>query len=530
MASSTAGARPLPVQRGAPQGGAAAGARRDVTEYGMRRVLIVLGVMAASLMQTLDGTIANVALPTIQGNLGASIDEGTWVITAYTIAAIIVIPLTPWLQDRFGRKNYFLASILGFTLASVACGAADNLTFLIVARVVQGAFGGGLLATAQAILRDTFPPKQLGISQAIFALGVVMGPTLGPPLGGILVDNASWNWCFDINIVPGIVSAVMLFILLRDPSEPRAGPVDSFGLALLAVTLGSLQYVLTEGERHYWLADGAIRALTLAFVVCGAAFIYWELYGTKAPIVDLRVFKNRSVAAGSLLALALGMTLFGTTYILPQLTQGPLGFTPSLSGNLFILRALPIALFSLVVARLSAKVDPRWFLGIGFVLIAVGSAMQAFVTTGISTFWTFAISLVIVGTGTSLLFVPLSIAVLGATTPAQGPKAGAMVNLAIQLGGSLAVALLDVVIDRRMSFHSEVLGAAANQTNPAVQQFLQQGGSTAALAGIVDSQAAILAFADATFVIALVAAVCTPLVFLMRKPRVGGGAPAAASH
>ena len=503
-----------------PKPAAAAGdsARQDVTEHGLRRVLIVIGVMAASLMQTLDSTITNVALPTIQGNLGASIDEGTWVVTAYTIAAIIVIPLTPWLQNRFGRKNYFVTSIVGFTLASIACGAADNLTFLIASRVVQGAFGGGLLATAQAILRDTFPPKQLGISQAIFALGAIMGPTLGPPLGGILVDNASWNWCFDINIAPGILSAALLYTLLRDPSKPRSGPVDFIGLALLACTLGTLQYVLTEGERHSWLSDDTIATMTGICVVSSIAFVLYELFGTRVPIVDLRIFRNRSVAAGSLLALALGIALFGSTYTLPQLTQGPLGFTPTLSGNLFILRAVPIAVFTLFIARLTGIIDPRWFLGIGFILIAVGSAMQALVTTNVSTFWTFAISLVVVGIGTSMLFVPISIAVLGATTPAEGPKAGAMVNLATQLGGSISVALLDVVIDQRMTFHSEVLGANATAASIPVQHFFQQGGTAAQLSGIVNGQASILAFADATFVIALVALLFTPLVFLMRKP------------
>jgi DHA2 family multidrug resistance protein len=498
-------------------------ARQDVTETGLRRVLIVVGVMAASLMQTLDSTITNVALPTIQGNLGASVDEGTWVVTGYTIAAIIVIPLTPWLQNRFGRKNYFVTSIAGFTLASIACGAADNLSFLVMARVVQGAFGGGLLATAQAILRDTFPPRQLGISQAIFALGAILGPTLGPPLGGLLVDNASWNWCFDINIAPGILSAVLLLMLLRDPSKAKAGPVDFLGLALLACTLGSLQYVLTEGERYSWFSDGTIATMTVLCIVSGIAFVGYELFGTRVPIVDLRIFRNRSVTAGSLLALALGVALFGATYTLPQLTQGPLGFTPSLSGNLFILRALPIALFTLFVARLTGVIDPRWFLGVGFVLVGIGSAMQALVTTNVSTFWTFAASLIVVGMGTSLLFVPISVAVLGATTPAEGPKAGAMVNLAIQLGGSIAVALLDVVIDQRETFHSEVLGANATTASIPVQQFLQHGGTAQQLSGLVNDQAAILAFADATYVIAAVALLCTPLVFLMRKPKKPGG-------
>ena len=263
--------------------------------------------------------------------------------------------------------------------------------------------------------------------------------------------------------------------------------------------------------------------MTVLCVAPRSPSCFWELFGTRNPIVDLRIFRNRSVTAGSLLALALGIALFGSTYTLPQLTQGPLGFTPSLSGNLFILRAVPIALFTLIVARLTGIIDPRWFLGIGFILIAIGSAMQAVVTTNISTFWTFAVSLIIVGIGTSLLFVPISIAVLGATTPAEGPKAGAMVNLATQLGGSISIALLDVVIDQRMTFHSEVLGANATTASIPVQLFLQRGGSLPELAGIVNGQAAILAYADATFVIAIVALCFTPFVFLMRRPKKPSG-------
>jgi DHA2 family multidrug resistance protein len=203
-----------------------------------------------------------------------------------------------------------------------------------------------LLATAQAVLRDTFPPKQLGMSQAIFALGAIMGPALGPPLGGYLVDNYTWNLCFDINVVPGTLASVLLFLLLRDPTKPRSTAVDLAGLALLAITLSTMQYVFTEGERHYWFADTTILLMTVACIASMIAFIWWELRKAKVPIVDLRIFKNRSVAAGSLLALVLGLVIFGTTYTLPQLTQGPLGFTPTLSGDLFLLRALPIALLT----------------------------------------------------------------------------------------------------------------------------------------------------------------------------------------
>ncbi|HTJ28580.1 MAG TPA: DHA2 family efflux MFS transporter permease subunit [Candidatus Limnocylindria bacterium] len=493
--------------------------RQDVTEYGSRRLLIVVGVMAAALMQTLDTTISNVALPTIQGNLGASADEGTWVVTAYTIAAIVVIPLTPWLQDRFGRKNYFCASIVGFTLASIACGMSESLVLLVVSRVVQGAFGGGLLATGQAILRDTFPPQQLPASQAIFALGAIMGPALGPPLGGYLVDNYSWNLCFDINIVPGTIATVLLLLLLRDPTEPRRTRVDLVGLALLATTLSSMQYVLTEGERHYWFADPTNTVMAVLCVASMAAFVWWELYETDVPVVDLRIFKNRSVTSGSILALALGAVIFGSTYVVPQLTQGPLGFTPTLSGELFILRAVPIALCTPFVARVAGTIDTRWLLGVGFLLMALGMRLQVAITTTGSDFWSFAVPLILVGIAGALLFVPISISVLGATTPSEGPKAGAMVNLATQLGGSIAVALLDVVVDRRMTFHSEVLGGNATLASPAVAKFLAQHGTLQQLASLVNDQALVLAYADATWVMMLIALVCTPLVLLMRKPK-----------
>jgi len=494
---------------------------RDVTEQGLRRVLIVAGVMAAALMQTLDSTITNVALPTIQGNLGATQDEGTWVVTAYTIAAIVVIPLTPWLQNRFGRRNYFVASIVGFTIASIVCGSSDSLVLLVGARVVQGAFGGGLLATAQSILRDTFPPKQLGLSQGIFALGAIMGPALGPPLGGILVDNYSWNWVFDINIVPGIFAAIVLALLLRDPAPGRGSKVDFVGLFLLAAGLGGMQFVLTEGEPHYWLADPAVLVMSIVMVASLGAFVYWELAGTDAPVVDLRVLKNRSVAAGSVLGLALGSAVFGSTYILPQFTQGPLGFTPTLSGELFILRAVPIMLMTPLIVRTAGRIDARYFLGVGFVLVAFGSWLQATVTTSQANFWSFAPALIVTGMGSALLFIPLSIAVLGSTTPEQGPKAAAFINLSLQLGGSISVAALDVIIDRRWSFHSSVLGAIANVRRIPVKEFLAHHGTLGQLGFLVNGQAAILAYQDATFVIALVCLCCTPLVLLMRKRRSG---------
>ncbi len=498
---------------------AAQRAQADVTEYGLRRVLIVAGVMAAALMQTLDSTITNVALPTIQGNLGASQDEATWVITAYVIAAIVVIPLTPWLMNRFGRRNYFLVSIVGFTVASVLCGTSESLTALIAARAVQGAFGGGLLTMGQAIMRDTFPPEQLPASQGIFALGAIMGPTLGPPLGGYLVDNFSWNWCFEINILPGIFSVIVLLLLLRDPSKANRGtPIDAVGLALLAVGLAALQYVLTEGEQNDWFNDSTILLIAVICAVALLTFVWWELTQTENPVVDLRILRNRSVWAGTVLALSLGVSVFGASYTLPQFTQGSLGWTPTLSGLLFMMRAIPIALATPIVVRLTGKVDPRYMLGSGFISAAVGTYLQARITAPTATFTDFILPLFLNGIGSALLWIPLSIAVLGSVSQREGAKAGAFVQLALQLGGSISVAALAVLLHGRESFHSTIIGGTITLANPQIQQFLTHSPLTA-LAQLDFAQSAIISYADVNYAIALLSFVCIPLIFLIRRPK-----------
>jgi DHA2 family multidrug resistance protein len=499
-----------------PDSNAAVQERRDVTESGLRLVLIVVGVMLAALMQTLDTTITNVALPNIQGNLGASQDEGTWVVTAYTIAAIIVIPLTPWLQGRFGRKAYFLTSIVGFTVASLLCGLSGNLNELVAGRIVQGAFGGGLLAMSQSILRDSFPPKHLGLSQGIFAIGAVMGPALGPPLGGFLVDNASWNWAFEINFVPGTIAMVLLLLLLRDPDSKRNVPIDAVGLALLAIALGTLQYVLTEGERHDWLSDPAIACSTAVCAITSVGFAWWELSGTKTPVVDLRILANRSVAAGTILSSVIGVAGLGSAYTLPQLTQGPLGFSPSLSGLLFLVRAFPIMLVTLPLVFLASRIDTRILVAFGFLVVAGSSDLLGFATTSDSSFGTFVVPLILSGIGIVTLYIPLSIAVLGATTPQQGPKASAFLNLGLQLGGSAGIAVLTVFVDQREAFHSTILAGAATLGNPNVREF---AGTTTQLSRLIDTQSTVLSYADATYLIGLLAVLCIPLVLLLRRPR-----------
>jgi MFS transporter, DHA2 family, multidrug resistance protein len=494
------------------------GPEQNVVEYGVRRMLVVAAVMAATLMQTLDSTITNVALPTIQGNIGASQEEATWVVTAYTIAAIIVIPITPWLQNRFGRRNYFLASIVGFTMASVACGASSSLATLTLWRVVQGLFGGGLLATAQLILRDTFPRSQLTVSQGIFTIGAVMGPALGPPLGGYLVDNYSWTWCFDINIAPGLFASTVLFLFLRDPRRPQTLPVDVAGVLLLAMALGSMQYVLTEGEQHYWLADPVNLLMTIVFVVSGVGFVLYELVLTPRPIVDLRVLANRSVWAGVVLAFAFGGVALGSTYVLPQFVQNSLDFSPTLSGLLFLIRAIPIALCTPLVVALAGKVNPRFSLAFGFVFAGLSALMLSSDTTLQTGFWNLALPLAMSGMSSAFIFIPLSVAVLGATSHEEGQKAGAFVNLALQLGGSVVIAMLDVLLDRRDEFHSAILAGHLTLADAGVQSFLHRH-SLAELASIVYSQSAILSYADGFFFMGVLSLICLPLIFFMRGRR-----------
>jgi DHA2 family multidrug resistance protein len=501
--------------------------RVDVVEYGARRVFVTIAVILAAVLEIIDTTIVNVALPNIQGNVGASQEEGTFIVTGYIVANVVVIPLSPWLQRRFGRKQYFFASIAIFTAASFMCGFSHDLVSLVFWRIVQGAGGGGLLSQAQAILRETFPVKQQGAAQAIFAIGAIMGPTIGPLLGGVITDNYSWEWCFFVNIPVGIVAGTLTLLYLRNPEPPQKLPVDGFGLALLAIGLGALQYVLDQGQEKDWFGDELItRVATVSFVSI-AGFLIWELGFAKNPIVDLRIFRYPTVTAGCVLGLSLGITLLGTLVTLPQYAQGPLGFTATLAGALIAVRALPIMILTPLAARLSAsgKIDPRLQIGIGYVLIAISNFLIARQTTPGSDFGSFALPLIIGGLGLSQVFVPLSIVVFGSVPPRDVPKASAMFNLARQLGGSLATALLITLLDRSAAAHQTRLAADITDRSAPVVAYLDARGGTdspSALIGltqIVSNQAQVLGYADTALACGIVTVALTPFVLLLRKPK-----------
>ncbi|BDE04889.1 MFS transporter [Vulcanimicrobium alpinum] len=507
-------------------------AERDVSESGARLILITAGIMAATLMQTLDTTIVNVALPTIQGNLGASQDQGAWVVTGYIISAVIVIPLTPWLQARFGRKQYYATAIIGFTIASMLCGVAGSIQQLILYRVLQGAFGGGLVATGQAALRDTFPRRLLGASQAVFALGAIVGPSIGPTVGGWLTDNFSWNYVFFINLAPGIFAAFIILTMMRNPGDPKAIPIDGLGLALLAVGLGSLQYILDEGQRNDWFSDPVIRFFGFTAATGLIAFVFWELFGTKRPIVDLRALRYRAVAAGSALGFAIGSVLFGATVILPQYVQGLLGFTATLSGELIFVRAAFIALLTPFIARVagSGRIDTRILLVTGFALIGVSQIWLGYITTSQNDFGSLVGPAIMAGIGLGLLFVPINIAVLSAIPPEIVPKATSFQALSLQLGGSFSTAALVTLLARRSAFHQSVLAQSAVASNPALQVLEGQMHSATAAVGNMDrlilQQASVMAYADAQWALGALTFFLLPLVFVLPRRRKGAAAPA----
>ncbi|HEY8298170.1 MAG TPA: MDR family MFS transporter [Candidatus Baltobacteraceae bacterium] len=501
----------------------------NVIEYGWRRTVVTLAVITATMLEIVDTTIVNVALPNIQGNFGVAVDQGAWIVTGYIIANVVIIPITPWLQDRFGRRAYYLASIALFTFASTMCGFAGSFEALVFWRIVQGVGGGGLISTSQAILRETYPLAEQGKAQGIFSLGVIVGPTLGPLLGGIITDNLSWRWAFFINIPIGIVAALAVYLVLRNPAPAQKNKkLDWIGLGLLATGLGSMQYVLDQGQQYDWFADPNIRLFAALAAGGLIAFVIWTLR-SKIPVVDLHVLRHRAVVAGSLLGAVLGVSLYGSVLILPQYVQNSLGFTATMSGETMLIRGVAIALLTPFTAVLASrgKVDVRWMIFSGFVLLAISNWMLASVTTTTAGFWTFFWSLVISGLGLSQIFVPLSMAVLNAVPAKEVAATSAFFNLARQVGGSIATAVLVTVLVRGVSRHQDALSAGITlHAHPVVQFLAANGGEHSLrairdLAGLVAQQALALSYADTSRLTAVITIVLAPLVLLMRRPRIG---------
>jgi DHA2 family multidrug resistance protein len=493
---------------------------RSVVETGWRQIVIVTAIMLAALLETLDSTIVNVSLPTIEGNIGASIDEGIWIITGYIISNVVAIPLNPLLIRLFGRRRYFATCIAGFTIASVLCSSSHTLVALVCFRVLQGAFGGGLIATSQGVMRDTFPPQAIGISSGLFAIALLLGPALGPVAGGYLTDNFSWQWIFYVNLVPGALAAAVVATMLRDPEDPRRVSIDWFGLGLLATGLGALQILLDNGERNDWFeSTGMVMAAAVSLIAL-ATFAWWQWSGTSRPVVDLHVLRFRSVWVGSLIGMTFGAIIFVPAIITPLYTSIILSYTPWDSGMLLIARAVPVVLFTPLFATLAQTgVDVRYMLGAGLALTAASMWWLNGAITSATPFGTLALPLVLSGVGQSMLLVPLIVGVL-TTTPAQlNGKISPIITLSVQLGGSIASAATIAVFDRRTSFHAAILSGATNLHHLAGLGLTPTQAAITNLAAAVNQEASTMGFADTLLLLGLLVAIVFPLVLAFPRPQ-----------
>ena len=502
------------------------------------RYLIAFAVVLAALMQVIDSSIVNVALPDMMGNLGASLDEIAWVSTGYILASVIVIPLTGWLGQLFGRKRYFVGSIVVFTVASFFCGASHSLGALIFWRIVQGIGGGALMTVSQAVLFEAFPPEEAGTAMALFGVGVMVGPTIGPTLGGWLTDNYGWPWIFYINIPVGILASVMIAAYVHDRADQkRPGRIDYLGIALLAVSVGALQYVLEHGQREDWFESRLIGGLAVIGLAGGAALIWRELT-TREPVIDFRVLRHRQMWVGTVLGIVMGIGLYAMAFTLPVFLQGNLRMTAEQTGIVLLPGALATALSMLVVGRLTARVDPRILITAGALMFA-GAAWKLSLITGESGSMDFFWPLILRGVGLGFMFVPLTTITLAELSMAELPQGTGLYNFFRQLGGSFGIAGIATLVSRYTAQYHAVLSehvTTLDATSLARVQTLTRGmvargadpwTARARAYRLIEAQltgqASVIAYSRVYVLSAVIILAIIPLLLLVRQTRGAGG-------
>lgn len=500
------------------------------------RQMVVVGTVAtAALLQLIDTSIVNVSLSQMMGNLGATLDDIGWVITAYAVANVVMIALSGWLAQRVGRSRYFIASIFVFTLASLLCGCSSNVWELVAFRFLQGMGGGGIMTTAQAILVESFTREDLPIANAIFGMTVVIGPTIGPTLGGWITDNLSWNWIFFVNIPIGIAAIVLSKLFLPPPvhDPPPRGSMDWQGILFLVAGVGGLQVVLERGQSEDWFSSAWILGLSIVAVAAIAAFI-WREWTAPHPVVHLRLLRVRSYAVGVFFAFIQGLGLYSSMLLVPIFTQGILGFTAMDTGILLIPGSVVTALCMPVIGKIMQRgVPARLLAGGGFFLFFVFTVLLGRLNSQVGAgdfFW----PLVVRGIGMGMLFIPLTTLALGQLSGHEIPQGTAMTNMIRQLGGSVGIALVTSFVSRRMVFHKSVLAEHITSTSPLAWARIQSAGATFLRDGdnqweaqrkaigmlemSVLRQAATMSYLDAFRVVGFFFAASVPLVFLFKKP------------
>ena len=506
------------------------------------RWIIMLAVLTGAFLELLDTTSVNVALRQMQGNLGATPDEIAWVSTGYILSNVVVLPLTAWLSSVFGRRNYLTLSILLFTFASFACGASTSLGALIFWRIMQGAGGAALLSTAQTTLRQVFPKDQQGLVQSIYIVIVVLGPTLGPAFGGWITDNYSWPWIFYAKAPLGLVAAALVWRFLDQPAHlEKPKGLDWFGIGLLASGLGSLQYVLEEGERYDWFDDGTIVRLTIVAVVALTAFTFWELSPKNPyPVVNLRVLRRNDLSTGALLLLVGGFGIYGGVFIFPLFAQGILGLTPTDTGLLFLPGGFATIVGTLLCGRLlngaAPLVKPAFLILFGMAVFAFSQWMLSQMTSQSGTADTI-VGLIIRGAGLGFLLTPITVASLQSLKPNEVAQGAGLSNLARQLGGSFGIAAINTYVTNQTAFHRSNLVTHIYSGNMLVgsrisgltQRFIECGFSPtdahasaiASVNGALQAQALTLSYDDAFLLISVVFVIAAPLALLFFRKTKG---------
>ncbi len=509
-------------------------------------ILVIVILTIATFMEVLDTSIANVALSHIAGNLSAGQDEASWVLTSYLVANAIILPISGWLATFFGRKRFYMACVALFVVSSFLCGAATNLGMLIFFRILQGLGGGGLAPSEQSIIADTVPPEKRGIAFAIYGLGVVFAPAIGPTVGGWITDNYSWHWIFFINVPVGILSLFLTWYYVHEPKstaieqarmKKEGFKVDWIGIALIAVGIGALELVLDEGNREDWFQSAFIIKAAIVGSVALIVGVTWEFY-QKDPAVDVRMLLNRNFASSFILLFAVGFILFGSTFLLPLMTQSLLGYTAVDAGLVISPGGFVVMLMMpLVGGVLISRVQVRWLILFG--LIVSASALFYLTTFNLQVdYYHLALARCFQAFGLAFLFVPINTASYTGVPAGKTNNVSALMNLSRNLGGSFGIAILTTLLARRSQFHINSLGYYTNDYNPNFVQWmnratqtLQQNGATAIDAaqqargiiwGQVLRQSAMLSFIDAFYFLMILVICAMPLVFLLKKNNPGG--------